>query len=199
VLIERKRAKKKNLLKNIIIFIFSLIIASALWFYAVTNLVIEKEIELPVRVIPPKHFCVLSYSPEKLTFLVRAKTRQFLFLRGVKPSILVKNPQIGKVTVPLDYGHIKFPYLLGITNYSIRGRDNLECSIDSFVVRRVKVILTEGLEASPESVNVYGPKGLIGSLESIIPDSIPQNSNFTSITMGTRLIKVKPRIIRIKR
>jgi len=199
MLIERKRARKKNLLKNIIIFIFSLIIASALWFYAVTNPVVEKEVELPVRVVPPRHFCVLSYSPEKLTFLVRAKKRQFLFLRGVELTILVDKPQIGKVKIPLDYNHIKFPYLLGITDYSIRGRDNLECSIDSFVVRRIKVILTEGLEASPESVDVYGPKGLIGSLESIIPDSIPKSSNFTTITMGTGLIKVKPRIIRIKR
>ncbi len=190
---------KRNIIRffqNLLFFIISLIISLLIWFYVVSGSIEKSLIE--VKIIPKvkKNLCILSYSPENITISAEAKKRQIILLSFSKAYIYI-NDDVGKYTITLDASNIKFPVYVGKVNFYVMGRKELTLEIDSVLEKKAKVLMIQGLGSKPDSVKLIGPKKLIGDVNTVIPDSIPEVGKTTTITLGEKLIKVIPNTIKV--
>lgn len=181
---------------NFLFFIISFIFTFFLWFYIVTGNV-EKKI-MNLKLIPrlKDKLCIISYSPDKITINVEGKKRQILLLSFSKSYIDI-NYNTGKFTITLDESNIKFPLFIGKVSFFVMGNNELNIEIDSLIEKKVKVLMIQGLGSEPDSVKLIGPKKLIGNLNFVIPDSIPDVGKTTTITLGEKIIKVIPNTVKV--
>jgi len=196
-MLERRR-RLKTFVTNLPLAILSLLIAGALWFYVVSGQVIEVNLDLPIKPVVPDGLTVVSYTPEVVTLYIKAKKRQIMILqkshievkvdRGIKP---------GKKKIPLDETHVKFPIIAGNLEFRVMGRAEMTLDVDSLVQKKVKVVLSNGLRANPDSVLVIGPARYLKNLTSVLTDSVPVKGNYTTISLGGKLIKVIPSVVKV--
>ena len=196
-MLERRR-RLKTFVTNLPLAILSLLIAGGLWFYVVSGQVIEVNLDLPIKPVVPDGLIVVSYTPKVVTLYIKAKKRQIMILqkshievkvdRGIKP---------GKKKIPLNENHVKFPIIAGNLEFRVMGRAEMTLDVDSLVQKKVKVVLSNGLRASPDSVLVIGPARYLKNLTSVLTDSVPVKGNYTTISLGGKLIKVIPSVVKV--
>ena len=166
-MLERKR-RLKFFVSNLPLAILSLLIAASLWFYVVSGGVVEATLDLPIKPVVPEGFTVLSYSPNVVTVYIKAKKRQIMLLQKSTISVEIgRDVKPGKFTVSLDEDHVKLPMIVGDVEFRVMGQEEMALDVDSLLKKKVKVVLSNGLMTSPDSVLVIGPARYIKNLTSI--------------------------------
>ena len=196
-MLERRR-RLKTFVTNLPLAILSLLIAGALWFYVVSGQVIEVNLDLPIKPVVPDGLIVVSYTPKIVTLYIKAKKRQIMILQKSHIEVKVdRGTKPGKKKIPLDENHVKFPIIAGNLEFRVMGRAEMTLDVDSLVQKKVKVVLSNGLRANPDSVLVIGPARYLKNLTSVLTDSVPVKGNYTTISLGGKLIKVIPSVVKV--
>jgi hypothetical protein len=183
--------------KNIIILLFSLIIAVILWSLAKTNetVVIERGFAFKIKI--PTGLVVKSVMPDSIKMRIKAKKRQHNMLKNISPIIRLTYRFPGDYKFRLDETEIFFPFLLGIEDYNVVFPDSIKVELDSLIKTEVSITSVKGMIFEPSKVTLTGPKSLVSDVKYLSPDSIPKGS-FTTITTGNPLIEVYPSRIRVR-
>jgi hypothetical protein len=116
----------------------------------------------------------------------------------ISPIIKIPENNPGFQTIHLKKENLRFPAYLRVKNFEIVEPDSIIIRIDSIVEKEVTIILSKGINCIPEKVTIRGPKSFIRDIKYLSPDSIPVG-DITTITLGTKFIKVIPDKIKIER
>jgi len=184
--------------KSIIPIIIALLLGIAFWFYAKTDSVVTTKAKYPVEFITHKNLILIETSTDSVTLKIKGKLRLQQMLRTISPRIKVSYNYPGVLTIPVEKNTLIFPAWLKIKDFTIIEPESIKVHLDSIAFKKVKVILSKGLESDPQKITIKGPKSLIKDIDYLSPDSIP-TGNITTITIDNKLIEVKPNRVRIKR
>lgn len=187
-----------NLKKNIIPILIAFVIGIAFWFYAKTDTIVTNKIKYPVGIKTHKNLIMTESFPDSITLSITGKIRLLRLLMRISPIIKITKNNPGFQTIHLKKENLRFPAYLRVKNFEIIEPDSIIIHIDSIVEKEVTIILSKGISSIPDKVIIRGPKSIIRDINYLSPDSIPVG-DITTITLGTKLIKVVPDKIKIEK
>lgn len=187
-----------NLRKNIIPILIAFVIGIAFWFYAKTDAIVTNKIKYPVKINTHKNLIMTESFPDSVTLSITGKIRLLRLLMRISPIVKIPKNNPGFQTIHLKEENLRFPAYLRIKNFEIIEPDSIIIRIDSIVEKEVTIILSKGISSNPDKATIRGPKSIIRDINYLSPDSIPVG-DITTITLGTKLIRVIPDKIKIER
>jgi len=199
--------------KNIKPFIGSLVVALVLWILVATDKNYDYQISVPIELLRlAAHHTLSEPFPDQALIEVRGKGRSLLVSRFYDLKITLDFPELkSSTTVQLDeyLGTIDIPGALSIEILGVIEPKSFDLKVDELVDSKKPIDVSGsigvedgytliGYKCSPDSVQISGPKSLIGQIDQIYTEMVSMKGQRISFSENLTLENPNPALMQLE-